>query len=237
MRRAANLETVSGRLVQAIRQDIVAGKLEPGSRLRVDQLSKRYGASHIPVREALLQLVGERLAVIEPHKGAILRAVTPKFVADIHDTRTAIESLLAQRAAENITDLQCEELHRHRIAYEKTAQSRDMGAMSRANMQFHSFLAKIADNEEAAHLLDQGWDLVISLRNRFGIGDDRLNDIISQHRDIVEAVTARNAPMAIEAIRIHCQSARDDLLNQMHGPSGISTGIIAGSLERAHIAT
>ncbi|WP_312869949.1 GntR family transcriptional regulator [Jiella pacifica] len=215
MRRAANLETVSGRLVQAMRQDIVSGALAPGARLRVDQLSKRYGASHIPVREALLQLVGERLAVIEPHKGAVLRAVTPKFVADIHDTRTAIESLLARRAAENITDAQCDELRNYQLAYEAAASTRDFQLMSNANMEFHSYLAMVADNEEAAHLLDQGWDLVISLRKRFGIGDDRVSEIIAQHHQIVVAVTARDTSAAIEATRLHCESARDDLLTQM----------------------
>lgn len=208
-------ETIAERLLTAIRRDIVLGKLVPGTRLRVDDLSKRYGTSHIPVREALLQLAGERLVLIEAHKGAILRPVTSKFVADIHDTRAAIESLLARRAAERISDEQVETLADLATRHEQAAAAGVADSMSEANKRFHRFIAEVADNPEASYILDQGWDLVIHLRNRFGLSEDRIAEIVRQHWEIVEAIRSRDTNDAILAVQRHCDSARDDLLSRM----------------------
>lgn len=208
-------EKISERLLAAIRRDIVQGDLAPGSRLRVDELSKRYGTSHIPVREALLQLAGERLVTIEPNKGAVLRAVTPKFVADIHDSRGAIEGLLIRRATEKITDLELEELNRLCEVHANAARIGNGSSLSDANKAFHRHIATVADNPEAAYILDQGWDLVISLRQRFEQTSDRISQIVDEHRAIVAAVVERDVDDAVRAIQIHCDSARDHLLNSM----------------------
>ena len=208
-------ETISERLLNAIRRDIVLGNLTPGVRLRVDELSKRYGISHIPVREALLHLAGERLVVLEPHKGAILRPVTPKFVADIHDTRAAIEGLLVCRATQRITDEELSTLDTLCSQHEVAAASGVAEDMSAANKAFHSFIAKVADNPEASYILDQGWELVISLRYRFGLSQDRTYEIVRQHRNIVEAIRSRDPERAMRAVQEHCDSAKDDLLSRM----------------------
>lgn len=207
--------TIAERLLAAIRRDIVLGNLSPGSRLRVDELSKRYGTSHIPVREALLQLAGERLVTLEPHRGAVLRPVTAKFVADIHDTRAAIESMLVRRATVNISDAQLDHLAELARRHEQAAAAGVDERMSEANKQFHSFIADVADNPEASYILDQGWDLVINLRNRFGLSEARIAEIVRQHWRIVEAIRSRDVDLAARVVQDHCESARDDLLARM----------------------
>jgi DNA-binding GntR family transcriptional regulator len=207
--------TIAERLLAAIRRDIVLGNLSPGSRLRVDELSKRYGTSHIPVREALLQLAGERLVTLEPHRGAVLRPVTAKFVADIHDTRAAIESMLVRRATINISDAQLDHLAELARRHEQAAAAGVDERMSEANKQFHSFIAEVADNPEASYILDQGWDLVINLRNRFGLSEARIAEIVRQHWRIVEAIRSRDVDLAARVVQDHCESARDDLLARM----------------------
>jgi DNA-binding GntR family transcriptional regulator len=155
------------------------------------------------------------LVTLEPHKGAVLRRVTPKFVADIHDTRAAIESLLARRAAERITDDQIVTLEECALLHERAAASGNGDAMSEANRRFHSFIAAVADNPEASYILDQGWELVINLKNRFGLSEDRIAEIVRQHHEIVEAIRSRNEARAVAAVKLHCDSARDDLLARM----------------------
>jgi len=208
-------DTMAGRVERAIRQDILRGAIAPGSRLRVAELSARYGVSHIPVREALRQLEGDRLVVIESHKGAILRAVTPKFVADMHDTREAIETLLVRKAAENITDADADRLEALARRYEEAAAVGDAAGMVAANLRFHRFIARVADNPEAAEILDRGWELVISIRNRYGFGANRVAAIIDQHRRLVAAIKARDPQRAVAVAQEHCESAKFDLLERM----------------------
>jgi DNA-binding GntR family transcriptional regulator len=207
--------TMSTMVERAIRKDILSGAIAPGDRLRVAELSARYGVSHIPVRDALRQLEGDRLVIIESHKGAVLRGVSRKFVADMHDTREAIETLLVRNATLNGTPGDFARLEALARNYEAAASSRDAVAMVEANLLFHRFIARMGDNPEAANILDRGWELVIAIRNRFGFGENRVAEIVEQHRDMVAAMTRQDVPTALEAARLHCQSAKNDLLRRM----------------------
>jgi DNA-binding GntR family transcriptional regulator len=212
--------TMSARIERAIRKDILSGAITPGERLRVAELSARYGVSHIPVRDALRQLEGDRLVIIESHKGAILRGVSRKFVADMHDTRAAIETLLVRNATLKATEAELEQLSRLALAYESAAAAQLAPAMVEANLQFHRFIARVADNPEAADILDRGWELVIGIRNRFGFGENRIAEIVAQHRAMVAAIRARDVQQAVTAAQEHCDSAKNDLLARM-GQDGL----------------
>ncbi|TCK28036.1 GntR family transcriptional regulator [Ancylobacter aquaticus] len=207
--------TMSARVERAIRRDIVSGIIVPGERLRVAQLSTRYGVSHIPVREALRQLEGDRLVVIDPHKGAILREVTPKFVRDMHDTRAALETLLVRNAAGRITPTDADGLDSLAAAYEHAAGSGRAAAMVEANLTLHRRIAVLADNPVAADIMDQGWELVVGIRQRYGFGPSRIAAIIAQHRRLVDAIRSGDATAAAGVALEHCLDARDDLLARM----------------------
>lgn len=207
--------TMADRIESSIRQDIINGTIAPGARLRVADLSARYGVSHIPVREALRQLEGDRLVTIESFKGAVLRGINIKFVADMHDTRAAIEALLVRNAAMKATDEQLERLQTLRKKYEEAAALQETAKMVQANIEFHRHISLLADNPEAARLMDQGWELVIGIRQRFGFGSNRVSTIIDEHRRLADAIGNREPMLAVEVAQEHCNSAKDDLLTQM----------------------
>lgn len=209
-------ETMATRVERAIKREILDGLLFPGDRLRVAELSTRYGVSHIPVREALRQLEGDRLVVIDPHRGAVLREVTPKFVRDMHDTRAALELLLVRQATENVTETAAARLNELALAYEAAAMRKDPAAMVMGNIALHRAIAMLADNLVAADIMEQGWELVVSIRRRYGFGPSRVATIIEQHRALVAAISAGEATNAVEIAMRHCCDARDDLLMRMN---------------------
>ncbi|MGQ4274636.1 GntR family transcriptional regulator [Terrihabitans sp. B22-R8] len=208
-------ETMSSRVEQAIRKDIVSGDIAPGTRLRVAQLSAKYGVSPIPVREALRQLEGDRLVVIDPHKGAILRGVTRKFVIDMHDMRAAIEALLVENASRKISADETVKLRRHAEIYEEAVAANDAAGMVQANRALHRFIAIVGDNPEAARIQDQGWELVVAIRKRYGFGENRITNILEEHRLLVDAIASGDCARAVEVARHHCAAARDDLVVRM----------------------
>jgi DNA-binding GntR family transcriptional regulator len=207
--------TMSARIERAIRKDILSGAIAPGDRLRVAELSARYGVSHIPVRDALRQLEGDRLVIIESHKGAVLRGVSRKFVSDMHDTREAIETLLVRNTTQQASAADLGRLEQLAIDYEAAAANREAPAMVEANLCFHRFIAQLGNNPEAANILDRGWELVIAIRNRFGFGENRIAEIVHQHRELVSAIRERDVARAIKAVQTHCESAKNDLLSRM----------------------
>ncbi|MEV5431839.1 GntR family transcriptional regulator [Streptomyces sp. NPDC052701] len=88
----------------AIRDDIVAGIHERGSRLTEELLARRYGVSRVPVREALRTLEAEGFVVTRRHAGACVAEPTAQEAADLLEMRVLLEPLGAARAARRRTE-------------------------------------------------------------------------------------------------------------------------------------
>ncbi|MFD7442755.1 GntR family transcriptional regulator [Streptomyces sp. NPDC059909] len=88
----------------AIRDDIVSGVFERGSRLTEEQLARRYGVSRVPVREALRTLEAEGFVVTRRHAGACVAEPTEQEAADLLEIRMLLEPLGAARAAQRRTE-------------------------------------------------------------------------------------------------------------------------------------
>ena len=61
---------MSDRIASEIRNAVLSGEMRPGMRVRQELLAAHFGASRIPVREALKQLENEGLVVLAPNRGA-----------------------------------------------------------------------------------------------------------------------------------------------------------------------
>lgn len=88
----------------AIRDDIVSGVHERGTRLIEDLLARRHGVSRVPVREALRTLEAEGFVVTRRHAGACVAEPTEQDAADLLEIRALLEPLAAARAAQHRTD-------------------------------------------------------------------------------------------------------------------------------------
>ena len=102
--------SLSSRVFQKIREDIIKGKYQEHDELRENTIGKELGVSRTPVREALRQLELEGLVTIVPNKGAYVTGISTKDVMDIYAIRSMLEGLCARWATENITEEQLDEL-------------------------------------------------------------------------------------------------------------------------------
>jgi DNA-binding GntR family transcriptional regulator len=90
-------------VVKRIRDAILDEIFEPGDRLPESELGERFGVSRSPVREALLTLEKEGTVIMEPYKGAILKALSPEEVLDIAELRLALITLAAKPAHRHLS--------------------------------------------------------------------------------------------------------------------------------------
>jgi DNA-binding GntR family transcriptional regulator len=74
-----------------LRQAIVSGELEPGSRVLVESLAERWEISATPVREALRSLAGEGLIVLDPQRGARVSSVSLPDMVELYELRLMLE--------------------------------------------------------------------------------------------------------------------------------------------------
>ena len=91
------------RIAARIRNDILDGVREPGSKLVERDLADRVGVSRIPVRDAPKTLTRGGLCAEPPPSGAIVREFTPSDIADIDEVRSALEVLAFKLAAQRRT--------------------------------------------------------------------------------------------------------------------------------------
>jgi DNA-binding GntR family transcriptional regulator len=83
------------------------------------------------------------------------------------------------------------------------------------NRDFHGLVYKIADNDDALRMVQGGWELVYSLRRQFGMSDRRRDQAIEEHFQLIEAYRSRNRNVVVAITIMHCELAKQDLLQQM----------------------
>jgi DNA-binding GntR family transcriptional regulator len=93
-----------------LEQAIVSGEIPPGTVLRQEQLSERYGVSRTPIREALRRLAALGLVSFEPNRGVRVRTLTRAELREAFLIRAELESLATEIAAERMTRADLDEL-------------------------------------------------------------------------------------------------------------------------------
>ena len=97
------VRTLAERVFHQLQDAIVRGELAPGSKITEPGLSKTYGISRGPLREAMRRLEAHRLIERVPHVGARVVKLSMKELLELFDLREALESMAARLAAEHMS--------------------------------------------------------------------------------------------------------------------------------------
>ena len=120
--------TVRAQAASELRDRILTGRLQPGDRLDLDQLTAEFGISRTPVREALLQLSYEGLVDITPRSGMTVVGITPEDAVDSFAILAALAGKAAEMATARITPAELSQLRELAHAIERSdASSRPTG--------------------------------------------------------------------------------------------------------------
>jgi len=210
------------RLAATIRARIMSGELASGERLRQTTLAGEFGVSRTPVREALRQLQSAGLVMLQPNRGAIVHAPTPRDVRDAYAVRAELEGLAAEGAAAHIQDVQlallrsAEELFRRSI--QEVIEDGQRGVThhwsaesdwEQANNQFHQTIQEAADNRQLLATithLHQSFPRVLTW-SALSKSSHLLEENVEQHHRVLEAIERRDAAAARREMTAHVRSA------------------------------
>jgi len=79
-------------IVDAVRSDIIAGRIPPDSVLNSVELATRFGTSRTPVREALLILERYGMVLLSAHKRPRVAPVSVQAIRDLYGLRMALHA-------------------------------------------------------------------------------------------------------------------------------------------------
>ena len=116
---------------------IVRGRFLPGARLDEQGLADAFGTSRTPVREALRQLTMTGLVEMRPHRGAVVRTITPDELSHLFETMAELEAGCAHYAALRMSEAQRCSLKALHDGAERLAAARDPERYATYNLDFH----------------------------------------------------------------------------------------------------
>jgi DNA-binding GntR family transcriptional regulator len=203
------------RLRDVIRSDIMTGVFAPGSRLKIAELSERYGISAVPVREALQQLQGEGLIELTANRGASVRRIDEKFLWQVYEIRKALETFFVVELAYRVTPADIDKLEDILAEQEAVLAKFEDGKFQDLDRRFHNHIVSVTQNEEAISVLNRHYDLIRPLRIRFGRSADQRARIPREHREIIDAIQRRDSSRASLLLSAHIDQAFKDLAHEM----------------------
>ncbi len=201
-------DTTAKVVAERLRSEIQHGTLAPGTRLRQNDVAKRFGVSTTPVREAFAQLQAEGLVRIDPHRGAVVFHPSVDDVLEFYEIREALESLAVSQAIRKIEPGVADRLAELISTMRGTEDPR---AWLRLNDEFHLQLYACAGKPRLSALIDNLRDASAPYIHMFVASrplSERAND---EHQAILDACLSGNAAAAKRAIRDHLRHASTDL--------------------------
>lgn len=137
--------TVAERAADELRRKIMSGELPEGFQLRQDALAAELGISRIPVREALVQLEGEGLVRIVPHKGAVVSELSIDEISELFMLRGLLEPLLLKKSAPRLTPDDFLELDAILAEYKHELDAQHSNRWGELNTKLHDVLMSRAE--------------------------------------------------------------------------------------------
>jgi DNA-binding GntR family transcriptional regulator len=188
--------------------------IEPGQRVAVDVLSRRYETSQTPVREALSRLAAEGLVVKTHLRGyRATDPLTPLEFQHLFEIRSVLEPLAARQAAANRSESDLAELREIDQLMVRSRKPDQAGEFAALDARFHDVIARAGGNP----LVRQHLARLYAHLHLFRLRRDTIvvEEALEEHRLIVAAVERRDCLIAEAAMRSHIDRSRQRILDTL----------------------
>jgi DNA-binding GntR family transcriptional regulator len=200
------------RITQTLRQEILAGQIAPGALLGQVDLAQRFGASRIPIRDALQRLAAERLVQIVPNRGARVIRLSAPELAEVYALRVLLEVDCLCQSIQNATPEAMAEVD-HALQLSNLQAGR--AGWQAGDWAFHQTLYAAAGRPRQIALiaeLRQTCALHLAHYDQLRTETARW---LEDHRALAAAYRAKVRASAGKILTRHLSAARDHLLGQM----------------------
>lgn len=205
--------STTNRIVEAIEDDIIFGRLRPRERLIEDELTQRFGVKRHIVRQALTDLQALGIVTKRPNKGACVRDFSPAEVCQIYDMRVLLQREAATRIPLPARPQLVERLRRIYDAYSKGVDEQDLRRVYHLNNEFHDTLFAACGNPYLNDAIRHYAWFAHAIRS-YRIADPRqLQEARSEHRLMIEALEQQNREDLIRLCVDHIRPSMEAYLS------------------------
>lgn len=188
-----------------LREDILAGRLEPGTELSEVALAKDFGTSRGPLREALGRLASEGLVTITPRRGAVVAQLSREEFIDAYQVREALETLAVRLAVPLMSDAEIAHLRELCELMDRAARDDEVRVFFDTNNSFHEALVRGSRNRKLhdVHRMLVG-QMVPYLPRSLELRGN-LQQSVAEHQAILAAIEERDVERAAALLAEHIE--------------------------------
>ena len=189
--------------------EIFSGRLQPGDHVREEGIAEQCGISRTPIRQAMADLIDEGLLRPEDNKRTYVVDLSSDELEQIFDLSAMLESYSAGLAATNASAGQIAAMHELQDRMEQcfAEDPANERLYLKLNSEFHKAVHLASNHKILYDLIVRVVDVPIGVYLKTGKVTDS-SEALWLHRQIVEAIEARDAPMARDLMNLHVETVR-----------------------------
>jgi DNA-binding GntR family transcriptional regulator len=173
--------------------------------IRLDEraLAAEFGISRTPVREALVQLEREGFIRSVPRRGIYITRKSKREVIEMITAWAALESMAARLITQSAATADIAALRSMFATFESGVEQAKLDEYSEVNIDFHQAIIRMSGNSVLLDLAENLFTHMRMIRRKTIVEKDRLARSIRDHMHIIEALEARDTPLAEKLVRDH----------------------------------
>lgn len=199
-------------IARALEQDIVLGRLRPGTKLREEVLAERFSASRHHVREGLARL--ERIGIVSKtrNRGVSVRRFTADEVRQIYEIREILQRQAALRIQLPVDPAVVQNLTSINAEYESVVEAGEFQRIHETNDRFHTELFRLCGNDLLVQLVKNYMDLTYAIRGLAFADPENLETSRRHHRIMLNLLSGTDSWALAEICVDHIQPTKAQYL-------------------------
>jgi len=213
--RAQGGGSLGSQVFERLESDILCRRIAPGESLNEQKLSEQLGVSRTPVREAIRMLEQAGLVEVTPHRGAVVLGISDRDLKDIYTIRMYVEGLAARWAAQHMTARRVQELTEVVDLEEFYLMKGRVPHINDLDSRFHEHIYQYSESRPLSHILTELHHMIQWFQIQSFQVEGRAEKAVEEHRQILEALAARDGELAERLMVAHIERARENIMKLM----------------------
>lgn len=190
-------------IFEALQDEILSLRLRPGDKLSEADVAARFGVSRQPVRDAFSRLSNMDLLVIRPKRATEVKRFSARDIEKSRFVRAAIEERVLRLAAKHCDLIGAARLDMALAEQEEAMLAERYDRFSALDYAYHKTLCEIAKAEFAFDVIQSEKTKVDRLCLLSLSKEQRMPELVTDHRAIAEAIKTHDAERAVEVGMMH----------------------------------
>lgn len=201
-------KSLTEKVYEKIKDEILSGSLKPGERLVYENLGKEWGVSLTPWREAIIKLKQEGLIKEVSREGFYIKFFSIKEIEEIYDIREWLEGLAINLAIPRINKKEIKTLFQIHHKFEDSIKNDDLNSCIMNDFQFHKYLMKFSKNKKLLAIMETFNIQLLSILKTGPYYFEFVHSYLEEHFSIIEAIRNKNTALAEKLIRSHIKNGK-----------------------------